>query len=203
MTPVLHHRPLVRCPLCEATNYDRGNATKCRRCKAGIYTYKHFKNERSLAFLLTAIIAYIPANIYPMLINKNFGTETSSTILGGIILLWEQGSIPIAGIVFFASIFVPIAKFIILLYLHINARYPKEELSNKTKKNMFYLAEIVGPWSMIDVFVVAILASLIHLQSVQIIAGEAATAFALSVFFTLLAAQNFDIGSIEQKEEIQ
>ncbi|HHO41874.1 MAG TPA: PqiA/YebS family transporter subunit [Epsilonproteobacteria bacterium] len=197
--PKFHNRPLLRCPLCDATNYDKGKNTKCRRCNAGVYTYRHFKNERSLAFLITAIIAYIPANIYPMLITKNFGSETSSTIMGGIMLLWEQGSIPIAGIVFFASIFVPIAKFIIIAYLLVNARYPKEELSNKTKKNMFYLAEIVGPWSMIDVFVVAILASLIHLQSVQIIAGEAATAFALSVFFTLLAAQNFDIGSIEKK----
>jgi paraquat-inducible protein A len=90
---------------------------------------------------------------------------------------------------------------VILLYLIINAKYPKQEVSNSTKKNMFYLAEIIGPWSMIDVFVVAILASLIHLKSIEIIAGNAATAFALSVFFTLLAAQSFDIGSIEKHKE--
>ncbi|MBN2768704.1 MAG: paraquat-inducible protein A [Campylobacterales bacterium] len=189
---------LIRCPLCEAVNYDRGMQTRCRRCHSSLYAYKYFKNEKTIAFLITAIIAYIPANIYPMMITKNFGHETSSTIIGGVILLWEHGSYPISLIIFFASIFVPIVKFVILLYLFINARYPKEEMSNSTKKSMFYLAEIIGPWSMIDVFVVAILASLIHLQSIQIIAGDAATAFALSVFFTLLAAQSFDISSIEK-----
>jgi len=194
---------LLRCPLCEAVNYDRGRLTKCRRCHSSLYSYKYFKNEKSVAFLITAIIAYIPANIYPMMITKNFGHETSSTILGGVILLWQQGSYPISLIILFASIFVPIVKFVILLYLIINAKYPKQEVSNSTKKNMFYLAEIIGPWSMIDVFVVAILASLIHLKSVEIIAGNAATAFALSVFFTLLAAQSFDIGSIEKHKEGQ
>jgi paraquat-inducible protein A len=192
---------LLRCPLCEAVNYDRGRQTKCRRCHSSIYSYRYFKNEKSVAFLITAIIAFIPANIYPMMITKNFGHEISSTIIGGVMILWEQGSYPISLIILFASIFVPISKFVILLYLIINAKYPKQEVSNSTKKNMFYLAEIIGPWSMIDVFVVAILASLIHLKSVEIIAGNAATAFALSVFFTLLAAQSFDIGSIEKHKE--
>lgn len=192
---------LTRCPLCEAVNYDKGKETKCRRCHSSLYSYKYFKNEKSVAFLITAIIAFIPANIYPMVITKNFAHEISSTIIGGVIILWEQGSYPISLIILFASIFVPISKFVILLYLIINARYPKQEVSNNTKKNMFYLAEIIGPWSMIDVFVVAILASLIHLKSVEIIAGNAATAFALSVFFTLLAAQSFDIGSIEKHKE--
>jgi len=85
-----------------------------------------------------------------------------------------------------------------LIYLLISVKYPLGKDKKVNKHKLYYLTEIVGPWSMIDVFVVAILAALIHLANIEIVAGTAATAFALSVFFTLLAAQAFDTRLIRE-----
>lgn len=185
-------KDLIRCPVCEAVNIDKGKENRCRRCGSPIYKYSRFRTEKSWAYLITAIIAYIPANLYPMLVSTQFGKVEESTIIGGVILLWESGSYPIAMIIFFASILVPLMKFLILVYLLISVKYPLGKDKKINKHKLYYMTEVIGPWSMIDVFVVAILAALIHLHNIQIIAGTAATAFALSVFFTLLAAQAFD-----------
>jgi len=183
---------LIRCPVCDAVNIDKNRRNSCRRCGSAIYHHKGFSTEKSWAYLITAIIAYIPANLYPMLVTNAFGTEDASTILGGVVLLWELGSYPVAMIIFFASIMIPVIKFLILLYLLISVKYPLGKDKKINKHKLYTMTELVGPWSMIDVFVVAILAALIQLSSVEIVAGTAATAFAVSVFFTLLAAHAFD-----------
>ncbi len=183
---------LIRCPVCGAVNIDKGKKNRCRRCTSAIYHHRSFSTEKSWAFLITAMIAYIPANIYPMLITKQFGTEEGNTLLGGVVMLWEHGSYPIAMIIFVASILIPVLKFLVLIYLLISVKYPIGKDTKVNKHKLYYMTEIIGPWSMIDVFVVAILAALIHLANIEIIAGTAATAFAISVFFTLLAAHAFD-----------
>ncbi|MCF6244653.1 MAG: paraquat-inducible protein A [Sulfurovum sp.] len=183
---------LIRCPVCEAVNIDKKRENVCRRCGSAIYKHMRFSTEKSWAYLITAMIAYIPANLYPMLVTNQFGVVEGSTIMGGIILLWEHGSEPIAVIIFIASIFIPILKFLILIYLLISVEYPIGKDKKVDKHKLYYITEAIGPWSMIDVFVVAILAALIHLDNVEIVAGTAATAFATSVFFTLLAAHAFD-----------
>ncbi len=187
----VNEKELMRCNVCGAVNIDRGEVTPCRRCGSNIY-HERFSTQKSWAYLLTAMIAYIPANLYPMLITKQFGSVEGSTILGGVVMLWEHGSYPIALIIFFASILIPIIKFLVLIYLLISVKYPIGKDSKIDKHKLYYMTEAVGPWSMIDVFVVAILAALIHLANVEIVAGTAATAFAISVFFTLLAAHAFD-----------
>jgi len=191
---------LLRCPVCDAVNIDKGKKNNCRRCGSAIYHHRKFSTEKSWAFLITAMIAYIPANLYPMLITSAFGNREGSTILGGVILLWELESYPVAVIIFIASILIPISKFLILLYLLISVKYPLGKDKKVNKHKLYYMTEVIGPWSMIDVFVVAILAALIHLSSVEILAGTAATAFALSVFFTLLAAHAFDETLIKENK---
>ena len=183
---------LIRCPICESVNIDKSNINTCRRCKSKIHHHKYFATEKPIAYLITALIAYIPANMYPMLITQQFGREEGSTIIGGAIMLWEHHSYAIAIIIFIASILIPLFKFSILTYLIISVKYPLGKDKKVNKHKLYYLAEIIGPWSMIDVFVVAILSALIHLASIDIIVGTAATAFAISVFFTLLCAYSFD-----------
>jgi len=183
---------LIRCPVCEAVNIDKGKENVCRRCGSAIYKHRTFSTEKSWAYLITAMVAYIPANLYPMLITKQFGAVEGSTIIGGVVMLWEHGSYPIAAIIFFASIVIPVMKFLVLIYLLISVKYPIGKDKKVNKHKLYFMTEAVGPWSMIDVFVVAILAALIHLANVEIVAGTAATAFAISVFFTLLAAHAFD-----------
>jgi len=194
---------LIRCPTCEAVNIDKGKENRCRRCGSAIFKHRHFSTEKSWAYLITAIIAYIPANLYPMLITKQFGHTEGSTILGGVLLLWEHGSYPIALVIFIASIMIPILKFLVLIYLLISVKYPIGKDRKINKHKLYYLTEIIGPWSMIDVFVVAILAGLIKMNNVQIIAGTASTAFALSVFFTLLAAHAFDTRLISETHSVK
>jgi len=183
---------LIRCPICDAVNIDKGKENTCRRCGSAIYHHRSFSTEKSWAYLITAMVAYIPANIYPMLVTNAFGTKDESTILGGVVLLWELKSYPVAAIIFFASIVIPVMKFLILIYLLISVKYPIGKDKKVDKHKLYYMTEVIGPWSMIDVFVVAILAALIHLSSIEILAGTAATAFAISVFFTLMAAHAFD-----------
>jgi len=107
-------------------------------------------------------------------------------------MVYQLRVIPVAIIIFIASIVIPVLKFLILIYLLISVKYPLGKDKKVNKHKLYYITEVIGPWSMIDVFVVAILAALIHLSSVEILAGTAATAFAISVFFTLLAAHAFD-----------
>ena len=188
---------LIRCPICEAVNIDKGGKIRCRRCKEKIHDYKTVSFHRTIAFLLTAIILYFPANIYPILITKQFGVVHGNTILGGIMHLWEAGSYPVAIIILFASVFVPIMKFIFIIYLLVSTKYNvKSSIIDKHK--LFYITEVIGSWSMVDVFVVAILSVLIHFSAVQIIPGAGATAFALMVFFTMLSALSFDTRLIKK-----
>jgi len=184
---------LISCPVCEAVNIDSEQNNICRRCGTKIHHHRSSPVEKSWAYLITAMIFYIPANLYPIMIIRQFGMETRSTILDGILHLWAYGDYPIAIIILVASVFVPIIKFLLLIYLLVSVKYPIGQDKSIHKHTLFHFTEVVGPWSMVDVFVVGILAALVHLSSVEIIAGTAATAFALSVFFTLMAAQSFDI----------
>jgi len=148
---------------------------------------------------MTAIILYIPANVYPILISKQFAHTTQSTIIGGIIHLWESGSYPIALIILVASVFVPLVKFLLIIYLLISTKYNLNS-SKVDKHKLFYITEAIGPWSMVDVFVVIILSVLIHFSGVQIYPGAGATAFALMVFFTMLSALSFDTRLITHRK---
>jgi paraquat-inducible protein A len=180
---------LVRCHKCEAVNIDTDKEIDCRRCYQRIYHSKTKSINFTLAYLVTAMISFIPANFYPMLITDKFGNQTESTIIGGAIEMWEEGSYPIALIIVFASIVIPIIKFILILFLIISSNL---EINKVDKQKIYYITETIGPLSMIDVFVVSILSSLVHLSTLQIIAGPAASAFAIMVFFTLLSALSFD-----------
>jgi paraquat-inducible protein A len=196
----INEEKLIRCPVCEAVNIDREKNNICRRCHSKIYHHGKSPTEKSWAYLITAIIFYIPANLYPMMIVKQFGSESGSTILGGVLLLWKHGDYPVALIILLASVFVPILKFLMLIYLLISVKYALGNDKKISKHKIYYYTEVIGPWSMVDVFVVGILAGLVHLAGVEIIAGTAATAFALSVFFTLMAAQSFDVKLIKEKK---
>jgi len=127
-----------------------------------------------------------------MLITRSLGHTSDSTIFGGVVELVELGSYDIAFVVFFASVVIPIGKFIAIIYLAISVQ--RRSILNMHQRHKLYeVIEFIGRWSMIDVFVVAILSALVQLDSIATInPGIAAVSFALSVLFTMLAAQSFD-----------
>ena len=138
------------------------------------------------------MIAFIPANIYPMLITRTLIESSESTILGGVVELIQYGSYGIAAVVFVASIMIPIGKFIAVAYLAITVQR-RSRINMHNRLHLYEVVEFIGRWSMIDVFVVAILSALVQLNAVATInPGIAAVSFALSVIFTMLAAQSFD-----------
>lgn len=192
---------LLVCLNCDSINLQQ--SYQCYRCDKQLTQDGNKRLEISWALLMTAIIAYCFANIYPILITQQFNDTISNTIIGGIFALWHNGSQPIAVIVFVASIFIPIVKFTLLFYLLITVKKLSKD-DNKDKHYLFYnMAKLVGPWSMIDVFVVAILSTLVNVTNVQILPGLGANAFAVSVLLMLLSAQAFDVRLINYLPEAE
>ena len=161
-------------------------------CFARLHSRKPHSLQRSWAWLIAGVIAYIPANLYPIMFTTVFGDSEPNTIVGGIQVLLELKSYLVALVVFVASVVVPILKFIAVAYLLISIQ--RKTLHGRyDRTRLFRLTEFIGRWSMIDVFVVAILAALVQVGSVaQIDPGLGATAFGAAVIFTMLSAISLD-----------
>jgi paraquat-inducible protein A len=181
---------LANCHVCGVLS--NAKRTHCPRCGSEIQLRKPQSIHRVLALLVTALILYIPANLLPITSTTDLGRVYDSTIVGGVFHLWEQGSYPVALVIFIASIVIPLAKFIALFWLCWTVTY-KRDYKRKERAKLFRVTEFVGRWSMIDVFVVAILVALIQLGGVLTIQpGSAALAFAGVVIITMFAAFEFD-----------
>jgi len=165
---------------------------RCVRCLSVLHRRKKQSLERAWAFLITSFVCYIPANLMPVMYTKQLGQQTGSTILGGVVLLWESGSEPIAALIFIASVLVPLAKLFTLGWLCFSVQIKSTSFSRE-RTVLYRLLVFVGRWSMIDIFVVAILASLIQMGNlISIYPGPAALPFAATVIFSMLAAHSFD-----------
>ncbi|WP_368165508.1 PqiA/YebS family transporter subunit [Aeromonas sp. R6-2] len=181
---------LIGCHVCGALG--SGEQAHCARCGSRLHSRKPASLQRTLALLMTATILYIPANLYPIMDTVFLGDTSPSTILGGVMLLWGLGSYPIAAVIFLASVVVPLAKLIALYWLcwQTHSGRIRDPLA---RLRLYRMTEFVGRWSMIDVFVVAILAGLIRLDNLMTIyPGPAAISFAGVVIITMIAAMSFD-----------
>ena len=164
----------------------------CPRCNSALHLRKSDSIQRTLALLVTACLLYIPANLFPIMYTDQLGTTEASTILGGVILLIDLGSAPIAAVIFIFSVMVPSGKLMAMFYLvwTVERHSP---LDARQRSIMYRVTEFIGKWSMIDVFVVAILAALVHLGGLLVIRpGIAALSFAGVVMVTMVAAESFD-----------
>jgi paraquat-inducible protein A len=181
---------LVACHTCGRVH--QAAVKTCLRCGATLSSRDATSLQRVWAWLIAGLIAYVPANLYPMLETTTLGRTTDNTLLGGAIELFLHGSYGVAAIVFFASIVIPIGKFMAISYLALSVSN-RRGASAHLRHRVYEVVEFIGRWSMIDVFVVAILSSLIQLGSAASVQpGIAALSFALSVAFTMLAAMSFD-----------
>ena len=181
---------LVACQRCGQVHAQ--GVLYCNRCDGRLRSRDTDSLQKVWAWLVAGIIAYIPANIYPMLLTNTLVEHSESTIIGGAVDLFHHGAFGIALIVLFASVVIPIGKFVAIIYLALSVK--NRSSSNQHERHIAYeVVEFVGRWSMIDVFVVAILSALVQLNTVATInPGIAAVSFALSVIFTMLSAQSFD-----------
>lgn len=190
MNPSALELDLAACHTCNKVSEIHHH--HCPRCGSPLHARKPDSLARCLAFGITGIIAYIPANLLPIMLITQLGTEEKSTILGGVATFWEMKAYPVAITIFIASVMIPGLKFIALGIL-CGAASGKIELNPKSANRMYYLTELVGRWSMVDVFVVAILVGLIQMGNLMSIEpGAAAIAFGLMVILTMLSAHAFD-----------
>ena len=165
---------------------------ECERCGHKLVSRDPMSLQRVWAFWLMGFICYIPANTLPMLRTKTLLTVDESTIIGGAVELAHYGSFGIAFIILFASVVIPLGKFWAIAFLALSVRQDRV-VSTRLRLIMYEVVEYIGRWSMIDIFVVAILSALVQLKTLASInPGPASLFFALSVIFTMLSAQAFD-----------
>jgi paraquat-inducible protein A len=182
-------RGLASCHICGKVAPVRGG--NCPRCSAELHLRKPCSLQRTVALTVAAAFLYLPANLLPIMTVESLseGSETN-TIVGGVILFWNTGAYPVAVIIFIASVAIPILKIFAILSLCFAARANRRPVA---ATRIYRMTEIVGRWSMVDIFVVAILVSIVQLGSLMSIKpGPAALAFAGVVILTMLAAHSFD-----------
>ena len=173
----------------------------CPRCETPIHSRKPNSLSRTWALLIAAYILYIPANLLPVMTVISFGKGTPDTILSGVEELIHAGMLPIALLVFFASITVPVLKLLTLTYLLLSVHY-KSRWRPRERTFLYRITEVVGRWSMIDIFMISILIALVKLQAVATIEpGMGAISFAAVVILTMFAAIGFDPRLIWDKME--
>ncbi len=186
---------LISCHSChflsKRTTY-RANHGYCPRCGEPLHLRKVESLSRTWALVLAAAILYIPANVLPVMLTVSMGSEQSDTILSGVFYLLVEGMWPLAAVIFLASIFVPLLKLVVLIYLLLSVQF-KSTRHAKDRTLLYRIIESVGRWSMVDIYVVTILVALVNMGSLATVEAQAgAIAFAAVVVLTMLATLSFD-----------
>ncbi len=164
----------------------------CPRCGAHLHQRKPNSLNRTWALLCAALVMIVPANVLPMTVTTTLGAKQADTIMSGVIYFMQSGSWEIAAVIFIASIFVPFAKLCILIFLLCSVQF-RWKWRPKDRTSLYRLTELVGRWSMVDIFMISILVALVDLGAVATVEpGIGALCFASVVVLTMLAATSFD-----------
>jgi len=183
---------MLSCHHCGTVWRDVQEHEDCQRCGTTLHQRKPDSIKRSWAFLIAACIMYIPANLMPVMITKTLLGVQEDTIMSGVIYFWVSGAWELAAIIFIASFLVPLFKLASLILLTWTAQ-KRSRWRRLQRAKLYRLVEIIGRWSMLDVFVVSLLAGLVQIEGfARITAGFGVLAFASVVVLTMLAALSFD-----------
>ena len=187
-------RGLLSCKLCGLLSRPAPATalSHCPRCKGSLHARIPYSVLRTWAFLVAALIFYIPANSLPIMETRSFFGYQEDTIMSGIVFLWTSGSHALAMLVFVASFVIPLFKLMSLLFLVLSV-HSKSAWQLKERGRLYRLVDAIGRWSMLDVYVVSLLVALVQINSLaHIQAGNGAAAFGAVVVLTMLAAHSFD-----------
>lgn len=164
----------------------------CPRCRSPLHRRKPLSLSRTWAFLVAAMVLYVPANVLPVMDTSSLFGAQKDTIMSGVVYLWVSGSWPLAALVFVASIVVPMLKILGLAYLAVSTQLHSQWLPEQ-RTRIYRMIELVGRWSMLDIYVITMLVALVQFQALATIkAGPASIAFGAVVVLTLFAAMSFD-----------
>jgi len=185
-------RPVVACEVCHLVSTRRPEASRCPRCGSALHARKPNSIARTWALVIAAAILYIPANYYPVLTVMQLGAGSPSTILGGVEELLSDQLYPLAALVFFASILVPVLKLVGLSVMLV-ATQTGQAGRLRDRTILYHIVRFIGRWSMIDIFMESLLGALVAFGSVITIQpGVGALAFCAVVILTMFAAETFD-----------
>lgn len=180
----------VGCHTCGTVH--ESDQTRCRTCSAQLHSRLPNSLQQTWAWLITGALFLIPANMLPLLSNLVLGQNEGHTIAEGIAIFFQTGDYFVAIVILIASLLIPFSKIFVIAILLLSIQF-RWQLGNKTRLLLYEFVEFIGRWSMIDVFVVALLAGLVKLGAViSILPGAGAICFALSVIFTMIAALRID-----------
>lgn len=185
---------LLACHVCGLVSRSprAGGHGACGRCGAALHPRKPYSIRRTWALLIAAALLYVPANALPVMQTTTLFGSQEDTILSGVAYLWTSGSWPLAIVVFAASITVPLLKIIALTVLVVSTQR-RAAWRPRERTRLYRVIELVGRWSMLDIYVVTVLVALVHLQGLATIqAGPGAVAFGAVVVLTMLASMSFD-----------
>ncbi len=182
----------VRCTTCGAS-VDIRESNCCKRCGTKVKDKSTHSISKCMALVFAAIIMYIPANIYPMMITTYLGSSEGSTVIDGVIVLWQMKSYFVASVILIASICIPVLKIAMLIWLCLSVKRLRRTRRRRYLAVVYRVVEFIGKWSMVDVFVVAIMTTIVRIQNLMTIyPGSALLSFASVVILTMLAAREFD-----------
>jgi paraquat-inducible protein A len=193
----------LSCPTCGLTlqvaALEPGQRAECPRCAATVSEGPHGSLQLTAALALAALILYVPANTYPILRMHFYGAYSESTVWDGVVSLAQTQQYFVALIVFLASIAIPVLKLAGLLYLVVSARF-RLGRRLRSRARLFRFIDAVGPWAMLDVFLLAVLVALVKLgQIATILPGPGLIAFTAVVVLTMLASASFDARGIWER----
>ena len=191
--PMAAAQGLLSCHVCSMLSKAHGHGDiRCPRCGAPLHARKPNSISRTWAFLIAAIILYIPANVLPVMYTSSLFGSQNDTIMSGVAYLWSSGSWPLAVIVFVASITVPLLKILAIAFLAVSVQL-RLKWQPEQRTRLYRIVELVGRWSMLDIYVIAILVALVQLKALATIqAGPGAVAFGAVVVLTMFSAMSFD-----------
>jgi len=179
---------LALCHVCGLVSPVREE--QCPRCGGGLHLRRRESVQRTWALTIAALVLYFPANLLPVLRVESFAGAQQNTIMGGVIQFWQEADYPVAIIIFVASVVIPVIKIIFIVALCLASQTGRRP---RTMTRLYRVTEFIGRWSMVDVFVVAILVAVVQLGStISIHPGAGALSFAAVVVLTMFAAMSFD-----------
>lgn len=184
---------LIACETCglaqRVGEIPRHHHARCARCGSVLQKNRVNSRARTAALALAALFLYVPANLYPIMIMEYMGRHTENTVWGGVKTLAREHMIFVAAIVFCASILVPFLKLTGLFFLVV----VRHDRWRKQRTRVYKIISAAGPWAMLDVFLLAILVSLLRFgRFATVIPGPGVVAFTAVVVLTLLASASFD-----------
>jgi paraquat-inducible protein A len=185
---------MLTCRVCGLLNRGRaGAALCCARCGSPVEARKRDSMSRTIACLAAAYALYLPANLLPILETGEIGGAAAhDTIMSGVVKLWHGGWWPLAIVILVASILIPFAKLVVLTWLALSVRRGSAaRLRGRTR--LYRLVEVIGKWSMVDIYVGALLVGLVQFEPLATVSpGPAAIAFGAVVVLTMFASRSFD-----------